>query len=78
MTALQHHLRRRALPAHDVVAQPAGASGAHETRPARASRNPVDCRVPAAGITTTGFILLASIVGMSICGTWIAFVWRAM
>lgn len=55
----------------------AGASGAHETGPARAARNPVACRIPAARPCPAGLILLASIVGMAICTVWIAITWRA-
>lgn len=40
--------------------------------------NPVRCRPnPAARASAAGFVLLASIVGMAICATWIAITWRA-
>lgn len=54
-----------------------GASGAHETGPARAAPNSTGDRVPAARPCLAGPFLLASIVGMAICAVWIAMTWRA-
>ena len=67
MTALLHHLR--------VLRRPAPRAEAALGQAHRRD-NPV-AQARAAGITTAGLFLLASIVGMAICTFWIAITWRA-
>ena len=41
------------------------------------ARNPVENRIPPARPCPAGLVSLASIVGLAICGLWIAITWRA-